>query len=267
MRASESTTALGQLPAHQAPAPLTSGYRGSEAVPTVTATDPRLLLSSIVHDFNNLLTPIVTILEELQARHVCTSRQLKKIDGAIYCAFQAKVLARQLLDFANPRPVRPEPVLIRQLLELLEPALVSILSPDIRLKLDSAEELPPAFIDRQLVERALLNLVLNARDAMPEGGDVTITAALEFPPASHPGGRERMIRLSVADCGVGMDHQTLKMAGQSNFSTRTNGTGLGLAIVRQLMESLGGGLSIASAPSRGTTIDLWLPATLACFAD
>lgn len=129
MRASESTTALGRLPAHRAPAPLTAGYRGSEAVPAVTATDSRLLLSSIVHDFNNLLTPIVTILEELQARHVGTSRQLKKIDGAIYCAFRAKVLARQLLDFANPRPASPEPVQIRQLLEPLETALASVLSP------------------------------------------------------------------------------------------------------------------------------------------
>src|SRR4051794_35480209 len=103
MRASESATALGCLPSHRAPAPSTSGRRGSEAVPAGTATDSRLLLSSVVHDFNNLLTPIVTILEELQARHIGTSRQLKKIDCAIYCAFQAKVLARQLLDFANPR--------------------------------------------------------------------------------------------------------------------------------------------------------------------
>ncbi|NGO55957.1 ATP-binding protein [Allomesorhizobium camelthorni] len=230
-------------------------------------SDPRMLLASIVHDFNNLLTPIVTILEELQGRHVGTSRQLKKIDGAIYCAFRAKVLARHLLDFASARPVSPEPVQIRQLLAPLETALASILSPDIRLKLDIAEELPPAFIDRQLVERALLNLVINARDAMPEGGDVTITAALEFPPASRSPGPERMIRLSVADCGVGMDHQTLKMAGQPNFSTGTNGTGLGLATVRRLMESLGGRFSITSAPRRGTTIDLWLPARLACFAD
>ncbi|AYG62188.1 ATP-binding protein [Rhizobium jaguaris] len=267
MCASESTTALGLLPAHQALAPSTSGYCGSEPVPAVTATDSRLLLSSIVHDFNNLLTPIVTILEELQARHVGTSRQLKKIDGAIYRAVLAKVLARQLLDFVNPRPVSPEPVQIRQLLEPLETALVSILSPNVRLKLDIAEEIPPAFIDRQLVERALLNLALNARDAMPEGGDVTILAALEFPPAFHPGGSERMIRLSVADCGLGMDDQTLKMTGQPDFSTRTNGTGLGLATVRRLMESLGGGLSIRSAPRRGTTIDLWMPAMLAFDVD
>jgi len=189
MRASGSTTASGRSSEPKTAVPPQSS-RGSsnDTAAAVSATDPRLRLLSIVHDFNNLLTPIVTILEELQGRHVGTSRQLKKIDGAIYCVFCAKVLARQLLDFANPRPASPKPVRIRGLLEPLETALASILSPDIRPKFDITEELPPAFIDRQLVERALLNLVLKARDAMPEGGDVTITAALEFPPASYPGG-------------------------------------------------------------------------------
>ena len=268
MRGSGSTTASGRSSWPQTAVPPRSSHRGSnDTAAAVSATDPRLLLSSIVHDFNNLLTPIVATLEELQGRHVGTSRQLKKIDGAIYCAFRAKVLARQLLDLANPQPVSFELVQVRQLLELFEVALTGVLSPDIRLKLEVAEKLPPAFIDRQLVERALLNLVLNARDAMPEGGDVTITAALEFPPAFHRGGGGRMIRLSVADCGIEMGDETLRMAGQPNFSTKTDGTGLGLATVRRLMESLGGGLSVTSTPRRGTTIDLWLPALLACFAD
>src|ERR1700754_1254667 len=68
--------------------------------------DPRVLLASIVHDFNILLTPIVSVLEEIQVRGAGTSRQLKRIDGAIYCAFRAKTLARQLLDFASPQPVQ-----------------------------------------------------------------------------------------------------------------------------------------------------------------
>ena len=266
MLASDYTTAFDRSPAPRAPGSLQPIHFGSGET-AIVATDPRQLLASIVHDFNNLLTPVVSILEELQARGTGTSRQLKKIDAAIYCAFRAKILARQLLDFANPRPAKPEPVEIGELLELIEAALASALSPDVGLKITVAADLPPAFIDRQFVERALLNLVLNARDAMPEGGDVTITAMLDFPSAVQAARRERMIRLSVVDCGIGMADETLKRAGQPHFSTKTNGTGLGLATVRQLMESLGGGLSITSTPRQGTTIDLWLPAMLACFAD
>ena len=241
------------------------GY--SEVAAAATAPDPRLILASIVHDFNNLLTPVVSVLDELQGRRAGTPRQLQKIDAAIYCAFRAKILARQLLDFANPRPVKLEPVDVGELLELLEAALASALSPGIGLKIAAAEDLPFARADRQFVERALLNLVLNARDAMPESGEVTIAATLELPPVAHSRRRERMIRLSVIDCGIGMGDETLRMAGQPNFTTKTKGTGLGLATVRQLMESLGGGLSIASTPGTGTTVDLWLPAMSAWFAD
>lgn len=268
MRASGSTAIFGRLPEPQAPELIESSYRGAdEPITAVATTDPWLLLASIVHDFNNLLTPIVNILEELQSRSHGTSRQLTKIDAAIYCAFRAKVLARQLLDFAHPRPVKPELVDIGQVLALIEAPLAGALPPNITLELDVAEDLPPAFIDRQFVERALFNLVLNARDAMPKGGDVTITARLDRPAASPTGRHKRMIRLSVADCGTGMDGDTLKMAGHPNFSTKTNGTGLGLATVKRLIESLGGALSITSTPAQGTTIDLWLPAMMACFAD
>ncbi|MBB6409228.1 ATP-binding protein [Mesorhizobium sangaii] len=235
--------------------------RGSEA--PYMQIDPRLLLSSIIHDFNNLLTPIVNILEELQLRRDSTRRELGKIDAAIYCAFRAKILARQLIDFANPRPAMPEPTDMHQLLADLELVLASVLLPNIRLTLEIADRLPPAIIDQQLVERALLNLVLNARDAMPAGGDLIIAADLAFPPSSQKTLPKRMIRLSVSDNGVGMDDWTLKMAGQPNFSTKTNGTGLGLATVRQIVESLGGGLSMTSKHRHGTTIDLWLPATWA----
>ena len=266
MLASNYTTDVDRSRTLQAPVPLQSSYRGLGEAARAT-TDPRLLLASIVHDFNNLLTPVVSVLDELQGRGAGTRRQLQKIDAAIYCAFRAKILARQLLDFANPRQVNPEPVDIGELLELLEAALASAVAPDIALKITAAEDLPLARADRQFVERALLNLVLNARDAMPEGGEVTIAATLELPPAAQARRRERMIRLSVIDCGIGMGGETLRMAGQPNFSTKTNGTGLGLATVRQLMESLGGGLSITSTPGKGTTIDLWLPAMSAWFAD
>jgi len=118
-----------------------------------------VLLASIVHDFNILLTPIVSVLEEMQSRGVGTARQLKKVDAAIYCAFRAKTLGRQLLDFATPPPVRLAAVDVGRLVEQLVAPLASLLSTNIRLDLDIAENLPKAFIDQQLIERALLNLV------------------------------------------------------------------------------------------------------------
>jgi signal transduction histidine kinase len=149
---------------------------------------------------------------------------------------------------------------MRQLLEQFQVVLANVLSPNVKLTLHIARSLSLAFIDRLLVERALLNLVLNARDAMPTGGAITISAALEFPPSSKPGLVQRMIRLSISDNGVGMDDWTLKMAGRPNFSTKANGSGLGLAVVRRIVESLNGVLSITSTLRHGTTIDLWLPA-------
>ncbi|MBA1138654.1 sensor histidine kinase [Mesorhizobium neociceri] len=223
------------------------------------APDPRMLLASIVHDFNIFLTPIMSVLEEMQGRGAGTARQLKRIDGAIYCAFRAKTLARQLVDFASPQPAKLAAVDVGSLLRRLEAPLASLLSGRIRLDLDIAETLPKAFIDQQLIDRVLFNLVLNARDAMPEGGRVTIAVAPDRYPAGPVRGGNSMIRLTVADTGSGMDEATLEMAGEPHFSTKTNGTGLGLATVRQVMERQGGGLSIASAPHRGTTVDLWLP--------
>lgn len=247
---------------------MTSGQRVTDDILAQPAVpDPRVLLASIVHDFNILLTPIVSVLEEMQGRGAGTARQLKKIDGAIYCAFRAKTLARQLLDFASPRPVKLAAVDVGRLLERLEAPLASLLSTHIRLDLDIAEDLPKAFIDQQLIERALLNLVLNARDAMPAGGRVTIAAARDRPSTSRTYASGSMIRVTISDCGIGMDEATKKMAGEPHFSTKTDGTGLGLATVRQVMERQGGRLSVAGAPHRGTTVDLWLPVMSASFAD
>ena len=221
-------------------------------------TDPRLLLASIVHDFNNFLTPIVTIMDELQHQKAGPPRQLRRIDAAVFCAFRAKTLARQLLDIATPQKIHPTPVDIGQLLGSLKPVLESLLHPGIILQFNVAEDLEPALVDRQLMERALINLVLNARDAMPDGGEVVVAVAAIQPPGSAEP-RTPMICLTVADTGLGMSRATLKNAEAPYFSTKRHGTGVGLAMVRQLMESQGGGLSITSTPNCGTAIDLWLP--------
>jgi signal transduction histidine kinase len=232
--------------------------RPEESVAPFSSAEPRLRLSSIVHDFNNLLTPVLTVLEELQARRGGTSKQVRKLDGAIYCAFRAKILARELLDFANPRQARPELVDVLQLISLLRAALESVLPSCISLEVDIADSLPLAFVDQTFVERALLNLVLSARDAMPEGGEITVAAALEFPPVSQAGTRKLMIRLSVANRGISPEAPST--VGHPDFSTQTNRTSFVLATVKQLMESLEGGLTLTNTPRQGTTVDLWLPA-------
>jgi signal transduction histidine kinase len=240
--------------------PPTSRYRSLDENPaSLLGIDPRVLLASIIHDFNNFLTPIVSIMEELQRQEAVSPRQLKRIDGAVFCAFRAQTLARQLLDLASSRELRLEPVHISQLLEVLEPVLGGVLPGQITIRFDVADDLPPAFIDRQLMERALLNLVLNARDAMPDGGELIVAAAIDPQPGKGPETREPMIRLSVVDTGIGMNPETLRSAGRAYFSTKPYGTGLGLAMASRLMESQGGVLSISSIPHHGTVIDLWLP--------
>ncbi|UCI05189.1 ATP-binding protein [Mesorhizobium sp. B1-1-8] len=220
-----------------------------------TAHDPRFLLASIVHDFNGLLTPILAALEEMQSRSTGTSRQLRKIDGAIYCAFQARTLARQMIELAIPRVVKLGAADIRRFLERIESP--HLMSNDVRLQLDIERSLPKALVDKRPMEWALLNLILNAREAMPKGGHVAIVAAKDDPSSSGPGNDDPMIRVTISDCSLGTDEAKLRAEGDT--STKNNGTEIALVTVRELVERHGGRLSIVSASHRGTTIDLWLP--------
>jgi CheY-like chemotaxis protein len=135
----------------------------------------------------------------------------------------------------------------------------------VKVVVDVPEGLPPAIADQNQLEMALLNLSVNARDAMPDGGTLTVSAASETVAAGHraklkPGD---YVRLSVADTGAGMDEATVARAVEPFFSTKGigKGTGLGLSMVHGLASQLGGSLAIASRPGLGTRIELWLPAS------
>jgi CheY-like chemotaxis protein len=141
----------------------------------------------------------------------------------------------------------------------------STLGPQISVVLEASENLPAAMADSNQIEMALLNLSVNARDAMPNGGTLRITASLaevgrDRVLGLRPG---RYIRLSVADTGIGMDEATLTRAVEPFFSTKGigKGTGLGLSMVHGLASQLGGSLTIRSQPGVGTDVELWLPAT------
>jgi len=221
------------------------------------------LTGGVAHDFNNLLSPIIGSLDLLQRKGVGSERERRLIDGALQSAERAKTLVQRLLAFARRQPLQPIPVDTARLVGGMVELIGSTLGPAIDLRIDLPRDLPPANADANQLEMALLNLAVNARDAMPQGGDLTIAAARESVRGEHPAGvaRGHYIRLSVRDTGSGMDEETRRRAVEPFFSTKGTGkgTGLGLSMVHGLVAQLGGGLTIDSAPGRGTAIDIWLP--------
>ncbi|HYE27749.1 MAG TPA: PAS domain-containing protein [Allosphingosinicella sp.] len=218
------------------------------------------LTGGVAHDFNNLLSPIIGGLDLLQRRRVGDERAQRTIEGALASAERAKTLVQRLLAFARRQPLQPKAVDIRDLVLGMARLLESTLGPRIALELTLAEDLPPARADANQLEMALLNLALNARDAMPDGGTLRIYAECR---AAEPGGArpDLQVQLSVVDTGVGMDEATLARAVEPFFSTKGigQGTGLGLSMAHGLAAQLGGELVIESEPGRGTAVRLRLP--------
>ncbi len=225
------------------------------------------LTGGVAHDFNNLLTPIVGALDMLQRRGVGGEREQRLIAGAAQSAERARTLVHRLLAFARRQPLQPVAVDTARLIHGMADLVASTIGPQIRVVVETAEHLPPASADPNQLEMALLNLAVNARDAMPEGGVLRIVATAERVDAPDAAGMKpgRYVRLSVADTGVGMDEATLARAVEPFFSTKGvgKGTGLGLSMAHGLASQLGGALRLASAEGQGTQVELWLPASAA----
>ena len=224
------------------------------------------LTGGVAHDFNNLLTPIVGALDTLQRKGIGGEREQRLINGAAKSAERAKTLVQRLLAFARRQPLQPTAVDIAKLVTGMAELVASTTGPQIRVAVDIADDLPAAKADPNQIEMALLNLAVNARDAMPDGGTLRVsasTAVSDDPTAKLPPGR--YIKLSVADTGVGMDEETLARATEPFFSTKGvgKGTGLGLSMVHGLASQLGGALTIQSRQGMGTNVELWLPVAAA----
>jgi signal transduction histidine kinase/CheY-like chemotaxis protein len=213
------------------------------------------LTGGVAHDFNNLLTPIIGGLDMLQRRGVGDERSQRTIEAALASAERAKTLVQRLLAFARRQPLQPRPVDLTELVQGMSTLLASTLGPRTRLKIDMPSRLPRAIGDPNQLEMALLNLALNARDAMPDGG--TFTIGISVVP------QKQALLIRVSDTGCGMDPDTAQRAIEPFFSTKGigKGTGLGLSMVHGLALQLGGSLTIATALGQGTTIELRLPAT------
>ncbi|WP_242138949.1 PAS domain-containing protein [Sphingomonas sp. TREG-RG-20F-R18-01] len=221
------------------------------------------LTGGVAHDFNNLLTPIVGSLDMLMRRGVGGDREQRLFDGALQSAERAKTLVQRLLAFARRQPLQPVPVDVAALVASMAGLIETTLGPTIDVRLVLAPDLPPARADANQLEMALLNLAVNARDAMPDGGTLQLSARHEHIAVHHQTGLVAgdYVRLAVVDSGEGMDSATRARAIEPFFSTKGigQGTGLGLSMVHGLAAQLGGGLAIDSSPGLGTTIALWLP--------
>lgn len=222
------------------------------------------LTGGVAHDFNNLLTPIIGTLDLLLRRGIGSDRERRLIEGALQSSERAKTLVQRLLAFARRQPLQPVAVDVPALIDGMIGLIGSTLGPTIEIRIDAAEDVPPAKADPNQLEMALLNLAVNARDAMPGGGRITIDVTCEVePPAGIPGGPGPYVCLRVTDNGDGMDQETLARAIEPFFSTKGigRGTGLGLSMVHGLAAQLGGGLKIESQLGEGTTVMLFLPST------
>jgi signal transduction histidine kinase len=220
------------------------------------------LTGGVAHDFNNLLMAVLGNLELLKKRLPENPALRRLVDGAITGAERGASLTRRMLAFARRQDLQPATVQLSSLVEGMEDMLRRALGPSINIETAVDASLPPVRVDPHQFELALLNLALNARDAMPDGGRLTIAAHREEYNALVPGlSSGDHVSILVTDSGSGMDEPTLKRATEPFFTTKGvgKGTGLGLPMVHGLVAQSGGAMRIASEVGQGTSVRLWLP--------
>ncbi len=219
------------------------------------------LTGGVAHDFNNLLTAVLGNLELLRKRLPPDPSIDRLIDGATQGARRGASLTQRLLAFARRQALEPKPTDLAELVRGMGDLLRRSIGPAVAINLDLPAGLPPASTDSNQIELALLNLAVNARDAMPDGGTLTIALACEEAPEGRDLAAGRYVRLSVSDTGRGMDPETLKRAIEPFFSTKEigKGTGLGLSMIHGLALQLKGALRLSSDLGHGTRAELWLP--------
>lgn len=226
------------------------------------------LAGGIAHDFNNVLTAIMGY-ADLTLRHIDPDDPLaRNVSSIKKAAEQAASLTRQLLAFSRRQPLQLRVRDVNGVVRGTENILNRLIGEDIVLSVECDADLANSFIDPSQIEQVIMNLAINARDAMPEGGTLKIRtenvrvdeAQCEAIPDASPG---EYVRISVADNGTGMDRETLSRIFEPFFTTKGPGagTGLGLSVVYGNVRQHGGWIHVYSEPDVGTTFRVYLPAT------
>jgi len=220
------------------------------------------LTGGIAHDFNNLLMAIFASLELLKKRIPADQQQtVALLNNATLAAKRGGALTQRLLSFARRQVLKLEAVDIQILVKGMADLLVRSLGETMQVEIRFPLTLPPANCDSNQLELALLNLMINARDAMSSSGTIVLTAAEQTITTSEKLRPGHYVCISVIDTGVGMDEQTLSRAIEPFFTTKGigKGTGLGLSMVDGMTQQCGGMLALHSSPGAGTTAEVWLP--------
>lgn len=221
------------------------------------------LTGGIAHDFNNLLAAVLGGLGLIERRLQLADEQKKILGMTRHAAEQGTELVRRLLAFARRQKLQPAPIVLRDLSIRLNELLAHTLGGLVEIRWEGMDKGWNAFADETQLELALMNLVINARDAMPEGGMITISAANRQ--ASEAGALSlapgEYIALSVTDTGEGIAPALLEQVMEPFFTTKPvgKGTGLGLSMVYGFARQSGGAVNIESEVDRGTTVTIWLP--------
>jgi signal transduction histidine kinase/ActR/RegA family two-component response regulator/HAMP domain-containing protein len=225
------------------------------------------LAAGVAHDFNNMLTIIQGHSSSLLARPELPEDISEPIQTVYFAAERAASLTRQLLMFSRKNVMQTRPLDLREVVGNIGKMLHRLIGETITLQFQPPAELPLVLGDSGMIEQVLMNLSVNARDAMPRGGTLTIVVEpwhidetyLDTHPEAHVG---KFVRLRVSDTGTGMDAMTLAHIFEPFFTTKEigKGTGLGLATVYGIVKQHDGWLEVASEPGRGTTFDLFFPA-------
>ncbi|HWU27023.1 MAG TPA: ATP-binding protein, partial [Rhizomicrobium sp.] len=224
------------------------------------------LAGGVAHDFNNLLTVIIGNCEFLLMRHQAADPSFKEIHEIHQNALRAATLVGQLLAFSRKQTLQPKVFSLRDVLGELALMLRRLLREGVELKLDHGADLWPVNADETQISNAIINLVVNARDAMPKGGTVTIATANETVEQAAALGTAIMpvgdyVCICVSDTGVGISKEHLGKIFDPFFTTKPvgQGTGLGLATVYGIIKQTGGFISVDSEVGKGTTFRIYLP--------
>ena len=226
------------------------------------------LAGGVAHDFNNIIQAILGYCELLLDNMPGNDVQRARVDEIRQSSMRAAALTRQLLAFSRQEAIKPVVLDVNSVVENIQKMLRRLIGEDVRIVLKLASRLPKTKADAGQIDQVIMNLVVNARDAMPQGGQLTLeTSAVTISasqvtslPEAHPGD---FVCLAISDTGVGIPPALLSRIFEPFFSTKGpgRGTGLGLSVVFGIVQQHQGWISVASQEGQGTTFKVFLPAT------